>query len=56
MYREILYSDISLAVLIPFCILNVSIVGMAIIAKVKRRRKRRAIEYGIKDFLRQISG
>jgi hypothetical protein len=50
MYRDFLYSDITLAVLIPFCI------GMAIIAKVKRRRKRRAIEYGIKDFMRQISG
>jgi hypothetical protein len=56
MYREILYSDITLAVLIPFCILIVLIVGMAVIAKVKRRRKMLAIEYGIKDFMRQISG
>ena len=56
MYREILYSDITLAVLIPFCILVVLIVGLAVIAKVKRQRKRLAIEYGIKDFMRQISG
>ena len=56
MYREILYSDITLAVLIPFCILIVLKVGMAIIAKVKLRRKRRLIEYGIKDYVRQISG
>jgi|GEM_PF-1390929 hypothetical protein len=56
MYREILYSDITLAVLIPFCILIVLKVGMAIIAKVKRQRKRRLIEYGIKDYVRQISG
>ena len=56
MYRDFLYSDITLAVLIPFCILIVLKVGMTIIAKVKRERKRRAIEYGIKDFMRQISG
>ena len=56
MYREVLYREITLAVLIPFCLLIVLIVGMAIIAKVKRRRKRLAIEYGIKDFMRQISG
>jgi len=56
MYRDILYRDITLAVLIPICLLIVLIVGMAIIAKVKRRRKRLAIEYGIKDFMRQISG
>jgi hypothetical protein len=56
MYRDFLYSDITLAVLIPFCILIVLIVGTTIIAKVKRRRKRRLIEYGIKDLMRQISG
>jgi hypothetical protein len=56
MYREFLYSDITLAVLIPFCILIVLKVGMTILAKVKRRQKRRLIEYGIKDYLRQISG
>ena len=56
MYREFLYRDITLTVLIPFCILIVLIVGMAVIAKVKRRQKRLAIEYGIKDFMRQISG
>ena len=39
MYREFLYSDITLAVLIPFCILIVLKVGMAIIAKVKRDEK-----------------
>ena len=56
MYRDFLYRDITLAVLIPLCILIVLIVGMAVIAKVKRRRKRRAIECGIKDFMRQING
>ena len=56
MYGDILYRDITLAVLIPFCILIVLIVGLAVIAKVKRQRKRLAIEYGIKDFMRQISG
>ena len=56
MYRDILYRDITLAVLIPFCILIVLIVAMAVITKVKRRRKMLAIEYGIKDFMRQISG
>ena len=40
MYREILYSDITLAVLIPFCILIVLIVGMAVIAKVKTPAKK----------------
>ena len=53
MYREILYSDITLAILIPFCILIVLKIGMAIIAKVKHQRKRRLIEYGIKDYVRQ---
>ena len=39
MYREILYSDITLAVLIPFCILIVLIVGLAVIAKVNASEK-----------------
>jgi len=56
MYREILSRDITLAVLIPLCILILLKVGMTIIAKVKRQRKRRLIEYGIKDYVRQISG
>ncbi len=56
MYRQVLYREITLAVLIPFCILIVLKVGMAILAKVKRRRKRRLTEYGIKDYVRQISG
>ena len=55
MYREILYRDITLAthsILHPD---RIESRGMTIIAKVKRRRKRRLIEYGIKNFMCQIS-
>ena len=57
MYGEILlHSDIALTLLILFCILIVLMVGMASCAKLKRLRKRRAIEYGIKDFIGQVRG
>jgi hypothetical protein len=57
MYGEILlHSDIALTLLVLFCILIVLMVGMASCAKLKRLRKGRAIEYGIKDFIGQVRG
>ena len=51
MYRDFLYSDITLAVLIPFCILIVLKVGMTIIAKVKRQRQLRLVlrKFGVPE-------
>ena len=54
MYNEIASGDIALTLLILFTSLIEWILVMNILTKLKRRRKRRAIEYGIKDFMRQV--
>ena len=56
MYDQIASRDIALTLLILFTSLFVWILVMKILTNVKRRRKRRAIEYGIKDFMRQVRG
>jgi predicted permease len=56
MYDEIASKDIALTLLILFASLFTWILVMKILTRVKRRRKRRAIEYGIKDFMRQVRG
>ncbi|HEY7221465.1 MAG TPA: hypothetical protein VH985_24050 [Candidatus Binatia bacterium] len=48
--------EIVLTILIPLCIVSVSLSAMAIIAKLKRRRTRRIIERGLTDFVRQVRG
>jgi hypothetical protein len=54
MYNEIASGDIALTLLILFTSLIAWILIMNLLTKLKRRRKRRAIEYGIKDFMRQV--
>jgi hypothetical protein len=54
MYNQIASRDIALTLLILFTSLFAWILVMNILTKLKRRRKRRAIEYGIKDFMRQV--
>jgi len=56
MSDQLAYRDIALTVLILFCSLFAFIFVMNTFTKLKRRRKRRAIEYGIKDFMRQVRG
>jgi hypothetical protein len=56
LYDEIVSRDIALTLLILFASLLTWILVMKILIKVKRRRKRPAIEYGIKDFMRQVRG
>ncbi|HET9786055.1 MAG TPA: hypothetical protein VFP47_02925 [Pyrinomonadaceae bacterium] len=47
-------SEVALTILIPFCIITISLLVMFVIAKLKKRRKRRAIERGVTDFVRQV--
>ena len=54
MYEQLLSKDIAISALILFGVLFGLIYLMAIYAKLKRRRKKPAIEYGITDFMRQI--
>ena len=56
MYDQLAYRDIAVALLILFSSLFALMFVMNILTKLKRRRKRRAIEYGIKDFMRQVRG
>jgi hypothetical protein len=54
MYDQIASRDIALTLLILFISLFAWILVMNILTKLKRRRKRRAIEYSIKDLVRQV--
>ena len=54
MYNEIASGDIALTLLILFTSLVAWILVMNILTKLKRRRKRRAIAYGIKDFMSKV--
>jgi hypothetical protein len=54
MYDQIASRDIALTLLILFISLFAWILVMNILTKLKRRRKRRAIEYSSKDFMRQV--
>ena len=56
MYDEIGLRDIGLILLILFTCLFAWILVMKVLTKLKRRRKRQAIEYGVKDFMRQVRG
>jgi nitrate/nitrite transporter NarK len=56
MYDEIASRDIVLTLLILFTSFFAWFLVMNIFTKIKRRRKRRAIEYGIKDFMRRVRG
>ena len=46
-------SDLVLTILVPFCIVIIALLAMLVVAKLKARRKRRTIERGIADFVRQ---
>ena len=46
-------SELVLTILIPFCIMMIALLAMFVVAKLKERRKRRTIERGIADFVRQ---
>jgi hypothetical protein len=48
--------EIVLTILIPLCIVCITLSAMAIMAKLKRRRTRRIIERGLTDFVRQVRG
>ena len=46
-------SELVLTILIPFCIMMIALLAMFIVARLKERRKRRTIERGIADFVRE---
>ena len=46
-------SDLVLTILVPSCIVIIALLAMLVVAKLKARRKRRTIERGIADFVRQ---
>jgi hypothetical protein len=61
MYDQLLPTDFALSLLILFSFLSALVFVMKILTKkflrkVKRRRNRRAIEYGIKDLMRHVRG
>jgi len=61
MYDQLLPTDFALSLLILFSFLLALVFVMKILTKkflrkVKRRRNRRAIEYGIKDLMRHVRG
>ncbi len=47
-------NEVALTIFIPFCIVTISLLAMFIVAKVKKRRKRRTIERGVADFVRRV--
>jgi hypothetical protein len=49
-------NDIVMTIVVPLCIVGVSLLAMVIMAKVKKWRKRRTIERGVTEFLRQTKG
>jgi hypothetical protein len=52
--RARMYREIALTVLVPLCIVVVSLLAMAIFTKLKHWRKRRTIERGIADLVRRV--
>jgi hypothetical protein len=56
MYDQLAPRDIVITLLILFSSLSAFVLVRKILTNLKRRRKRRAIEYGIKDFMRQVRG
>ncbi len=49
-----MYREIALTVLVPLCIVVVSLLAMAIFTKLKHWRKRRTMERGIADLVRRV--
>jgi hypothetical protein len=47
-------NEVALTILIPFCIVAISLLAIFLTAKIKKRRKRRAIERGVVDLVRQV--
>jgi hypothetical protein len=45
--------EIVVTILVPLCLISVVLLCMAVLTKLKQRRKRRTIESGVKEFLRQ---
>lgn len=46
--------EIALTILVPLCIVSISLLALAILTKLKRRRTRRVIERGLTDFVHQV--
>jgi len=46
--------EIAFTILIPLCIVSVSLLALAIMNKLKQWRKKRTMERGITDFVRQV--
>jgi hypothetical protein len=48
--------EIVLTILVPLCIVGVSLCVLAILTKLKQRRARRIIERGLTDLVSQVRG
>lgn len=45
--------EIVVTILVPLCLIGVALLCTAVLTKLKQRKKRRIIETGVKEFLRQ---
>ena len=48
--------EIALTILVPLCIVAILLVALAVVSKIKDWRKKRRIEEGFKEFMRQVRG
>lgn len=48
--------EIALTIGLPFCTVSVGLALMGMVSLFKSRRRRRAIERGVKDFVNQVRG
>lgn len=48
--------EIALTIGLPFCTVGIGLAGLGMIRLFKSRRRRRAIERGVKDFVNQVRG
>lgn len=48
--------EIALTIIVPFCIVGILLVALAAVSRIKDWRKRRRIEEGFKEFMRQVRG
>ena len=51
-----MFGEIALTIGLPFCSVAVGLAIMGVISLFKSRRRRRAIERGVTDFVNQVRG
>lgn len=48
--------EIALTIVLPFCTIGIGLAVIGVVSLFKSRRRRRAIERGVKDFVNQVRG